>query len=285
MPDAIASRSPSLAASITGDVSRLAWWPPTRFEVSCAATPASGPEESEEVIPAAWWQRVERARNALAREEGWPVNVLARGFRAGAPWTDLVTRLRRQVPDALSVIVHGPALQRGEKAWGDPDVLVVTHLQHDRASHGIETIAAHRIGWLPPSTLQQSLLATGVLAWGEPAALEAVPSWRSDQIDPLVSLAELVRAERLLSSHPAAAVHVAAGALLIAKRGYTPWLRELPGALTSLWPEAPPLNAVVSAVFVKRARELLETWLYHWDASRLSERAQLRVPPLIGASA
>ena len=112
-----------------------------------------------------------------------------------------------------------------------------------------------------------------------------MPSWRSDQIDPLVSLAELVRAERLLSSHPAVAAHVAAGALLIAKRGYTPWLRELPSALTSLWPEAPPLNAVVSAVFVKRARELLETWLYHWDASRLSERAQLRVPPLIGASA
>ncbi|HXI15350.1 MAG TPA: glycosyltransferase [Chloroflexota bacterium] len=285
VPAAIAARSPAIAANITDDLSRLAWWPPAQSNVMSPAVLNDEVDRSVEMIPAAWWKRVERARDAVAREEGWPTKPLAIAPETASKWTSLIKHVRTRVPDALAVIVHGLALQRSEKAWGDPDVLCVTHVQTDRPSREIGTIAAHRIGWLPPSTLQQSLLATGVLVWGEPAALEAVPSWRPEQIDPLESLAEMARAEMLLTSRPKVAAYVASGALLIARRGYTPWLCDLQGVLGTLWPESPPLDAVPAADYVKCARDLLRTWLFHWDASRLSDKAELHARTLIAASA
>jgi hypothetical protein len=189
----------------------------------------------------------------------------------------------------LALIAHGAA-GRDEDVRGAPvELLAVTYLPVEggalaRAQQGLErllaparvslmAIEAHRLGWLPPSVTQQSLLAGGVLLWGDPAALRVIPSWRPDQLDPRLALDELDGAEaELAAGWPDLAVQRAAGALLIARRAYTARFDERPAALGRVWPEAPPMEASPAddaashaARFVGRARALLHDWLFTWE--------------------
>ena len=131
-------------------------------------------------------------------------------------------------------------------------------------------VEAHRLGWLPPSLLQQSLLWGGTLLWGDPAALRVLPGWRPDQLDPRLALDAIASAESDLGAgHHALAAANAAGALLLAKRRYTSRFDARAAALREAWPEAPGLptepTPEEAAAFVATARRLIEDWLFTWE--------------------
>jgi hypothetical protein len=207
-------------------------------------------------------------------------HIVDAGHRAAMTW------LRRYVPDLLAVIGHGAA-ERGEYLPGAPvELLAVVRFPPpaaltERARHSVAPLfaperceltfmAAHRLGWLPPSLLQQSLLWGGTLLWGDPAALCVIPSWRPDQLDPRLSLDLLATAESdLRTGYYSLAVHQAAGALLLARRAYRHRFDGRAEALRSVWPEAPALpvspQADEAALFVARTRSLVEDWLFTWE--------------------
>ncbi|HEV2123441.1 MAG TPA: hypothetical protein VGW38_11795, partial [Chloroflexota bacterium] len=138
----------------------------------------------------------------------------------------------------------------------------------------IEIIAGHRLGWIGPSVFQQSLLATGALLWGDRAALDSVPNWRPEQIDPRDALDEMGCAERhLADGNGVLAAHRAAGALLIARRTYTAHPGDWATRLSRVWPEAPETDSMSPQQFVAGARALLEDWLFTWEGSGMSKDA------------
>jgi hypothetical protein len=177
------------------------------------------------------------------------------------------------------VIEHGPS--------GARERLLVTRTQpaDDTTITGTPRIAAHRMGWLPPSPLQQSLLCTGRTVWGDGAALAAVPAWRPEQIDPLSALDELREAERFLASGQAArAAWRAAGALLLARRAYTAFEAKREEALAAAWPEAPSIRETEPVEFVRAARALIEHWLYVWEADDPTRVARVEFERLRAAA-
>ncbi|MGH2351058.1 MAG: hypothetical protein ACRDJN_05530, partial [Chloroflexota bacterium] len=195
------------------------------------------------------------------------------------------TWLVRQVGvNALAVILHGAA-GRGEDLPGVPlEFLLVVReapAAHDFARWRtgmaarcggapleLAVVEAHRLGWLPPSVFQQSLLAGAVLLWGDPATLGAIPGWRPDQLDPRLALDEVRAAQvDLAAGAETLAAHRAAGALLIARRAYTPRTDEHCAALRRAWPEAPDVNGTPPAAFVARAAALVEDWLLTWEGT------------------
>ena len=196
--------------------------------------------------------------------------------RRAADW------LSRRVPGALALIAHG-AGARGQSVPGAPCevLLVVTHpipADHLGRWHStlsrrlrqprlrLEALESYRLGWLPPSLLQQSLRATGVVLWGDPSILRLVPDWPPERLDPRLALDEQQAAEAdLAAGWEALAVQRAAGALLIARRAYAPGLAAR-AALRRVWPEAPAMQ-VAAAEFVPRARELIVDWLFTWEGS------------------
>jgi hypothetical protein len=162
---ALERRWPALASCLAHDLEAVRWWEPSGAGAGDLA--GFSPEEALSYVPAAWWPRLARARDELAQAEAWP-----RTPPTTIPPTD--------DPALVAVIEHGATRER----------LRVTreHRPHDG-------IAAHRIGWLSPSPLQQSLLHTGRLVCGDPAALDAIPHWRPEQVDPLMQHDERKRQE------------------------------------------------------------------------------------------
>ena len=193
-----------------------------------------------------------------------------------------------------AIIVHG-AHGRGDALADAPlDLLAATRTEtsaavseqgHAALARALPNVAVtltvrptYRVGWLPPSVFQQSLLSGAVLVWGDAAVVRAIPAWRPESIDPRASLGEMDAAERdLATGHAALAVVRAAGALLLAKRRYEPRRLHLPEALRAAWPEVPPLpsagDATSAAVFVSDARRRLHDWLFTWEGSGVSAGA------------
>ncbi|MDQ3699375.1 MAG: hypothetical protein M3442_00470, partial [Chloroflexota bacterium] len=68
----------------------------------------------------------------------------------------------------------------------------------------------------------------------------------------------------VIAAH-SAAVARAAGALLIARRAYTPKWSERREALLRVWPEAPDPEQVAPQEFVRQAVALVEGWLFTWE--------------------
>jgi hypothetical protein len=214
----------------------------------------------------------------------------------------LVEWLVRREPGALGVLAHGAPV-RGESATGAPlELLLVTRTQlkrqrlaHTRAMLAgragncrihLDAIASYRVGWLPPGTLQQSLLAGSQAAWGDAAALDVVPRWRPDQLDPRLALDDQAGAEAdLAAGWPDYAALRAVGALLIARRAYRPALAGRPEALRRAWPEAPSPDAEPADRFVARARELLVDWLFTWEGAGMVHRGVQRYVALRPAAA
>ncbi len=173
-----------------------------------------------ESLPRAWWPGIELARHGLATEEGWPqvsaLRAQGAGLRARFPkgpaapprpaGTDEVAEAARWLAgaaggDALAVYLHG-AHGRGEAlTWAPLELLVLVRRSPpapllERWRRGLtrraggcavrlEGIEAHRLGWLRPSLLQQSLLAGAVTLWGDPAGLRAIPPRPPETLDPL----------------------------------------------------------------------------------------------------
>jgi hypothetical protein len=96
--------------------------------------------------------------------------------------------------------------------------------------------------------------------------LGAIPSWPPGRLDPRLALAEAERAGTdFVAGKARLAVSRAAGALLLARRAYTPWQAGREDALRRAWPEAPRPGDVTAARFVERARELVVDWLFTWE--------------------
>ncbi len=264
-----ALRTTPRTAWVADDLRALEWWPAARFDVEPVQSSADL-RAALDALPAAWWPALGRARNALAAEEGWaepelrPVDV---NERRGTP---------PQMDDVLAVIEHGPPHLR--------DRVLVTRTHAPIA--GRTSIAAHRIGWLPPSPFQQSLLATGMTTWGDTAPLDVVPPWRADQIDPLQSLDELAEAERALSrGETERAAWLALGAVLLARRAYTAFATERREALRRSWPEATDVLDGPVGEMVRRARQLLEDWHFTWEDAGPTAGARSRFQIVRGAAA
>ena len=214
------------------------------------------------------------------------------------PWHGVAPWLRRRVPDLLAVIGHGPAAGGDEPVPGAPlEVLAVVRVRPSPALEAalpvaftrrlrgqrsqLRLVEAHRLGWLPPSVCQQSLLAGAILLWGDAAALRVIPNWRPDQLDPRLALDEQDDAEAdLAAGWSALAAYRAAGALLIARRRYEPRFDRRATALRLAWPEAPPLPRMPAAeeanTFVATARRLLHDWLFTWEGDGLGAPALTR---------
>jgi len=220
-------------------------------------------------------------------------------------WSAAVDWLHRNIPDLSAVIGHGVA-GRGEDVAGAPvEVVAVVRVPPAQGlvAQAVRSISelvvpsrlmltfieAHRLGWLPPSIFQQSLLWGGTLLWGDPAALRVIPGWRPDQLDPRLALDEVARAEADLSGgHYALAALAAAGALLLAKRRYESRFDSRAAALRAAWPEAPALPTDPApdeeAAFVARARRLIEDWLFTWEGDGLGVAAIQRIAGLLRRS-
>ncbi|HEX2034016.1 MAG TPA: glycosyltransferase family 2 protein [Chloroflexota bacterium] len=286
------------------------------FVATGAATPPSpreGEEDAEgvlgpaiEALPRAWWPWLEGARDRLARDEGW---TKGRFRAAGQPsqlgtvnselGTPSVARpaarwLEEQAGDGVvAVIVHGADGRGEDLPWAPLELaLVLDQLPAEgiverwrrgvsgfggRREVSLTVLAAHRIGWLPPSVLQQSLLAGAVLLWGDQAAVRAIPSWRPEQLDPRLALDELDLAQAALDAGAGRlATYRAAGALLVARRRYTPRHEAMPAALQEAWPEGPAMHAVPAPEFVATARALIRDWLFTWEDRGCGERVVRR---------
>ena len=221
------------------------------------------------------------------------------------PWHGAATWLQRRVPHLLAVIGHGAAAT-DERIPGAPlEVLAVARLLPLPARRAalqsafagrlpgtrgeLRMIEAHRLGWLPPSVLQQSLLFTATLLWGDAAAVRVIPGWRPDQLDPRLALDEQDGAEAdLAAGWPAPAALRAAGALLIVRRRYQPRFEGRTAALRAAWPEAPALPVALGGDDVRRfvatARRLLEDWLFTWEGEGPGAPAVARYAALWRAS-
>jgi hypothetical protein len=258
-----------------------------------------------ESLPRAWWPEVEAARSTLAAEEGWddarddPGGTTGARGGAGdallrARWGPLAAWLAGATgPGCLAVLLHG-AEGRGERLpWAPVELLVVGRegqsesrlraLQDAVAGRQpalvagrpvrLRSIPGHRLGWLPPSPLQQSLLAGAVVVWSESAAagaavLGAVPRLHPSRVDPREAGDEVAAAGADLAAGRARlAVARAGGALLIARRAYTPWYSRLAGALQTAWPEAPEPGETTAERYVDLARRLITDWLFTWERS------------------
>jgi hypothetical protein len=292
---ALAVHSPVLASTIEADARALAWWEEADSSESGPAD-ESGARESLALflrrVPAAFWPVVERSQVGLGAQLG-----ASRGRLAGSPappkWFARAADpdgLLMHVPPAgdvssgvLAIVAHGPAVEGPMVTAPALDLLLVTHehpvppaveqlrsrLEDDQeGSVRVRSMAGHRIGWQQPSVFQQSLVRTGRTVWGDGAALATVPSWRPDQIPPTGAVEELREAQRLLAAgRESEAAERAVGALLVAKRAYTPLAEERERALQQAWPEAPQLSALrqmPAAEAVALARGLVERWLFAW---------------------
>ena len=315
-PDAVSGRSAAIAARLTGDLGRLAWWHPA--DPAAAGDPQRGRGQSGtidlllaetqaavESLPRAWWPDIEAARSALAAEEGWssagadPRDAGGAGPGAAdapplARWGPLAAWLAAATGrECQAVLLHG-ADGRGERLpWAPVELLVVGReglpaarlqaLQDAVAAQQpalvagrpvrLRSIPGHRLGWLPASPLQQSLLAGAVVLWAASAAagaavLGAVPRLHPSRIDPREAQDEVAAAGADLAAGRARlAVARAGGALLIARRAYTPWHSRLAGALQTTWPEAPEPGETTAERYVDLARRLIADWLFTWEQS------------------
>ncbi|MGI8424052.1 MAG: glycosyltransferase family 2 protein [Chloroflexota bacterium] len=260
---ALSVYSSPLAVHVSTDLKMVAWW--RSYETTTTAPPLDlldfAPRAALERVPRAWWRRIESARTRLAQDEGWP------GYDAGSAHAS-PPEMR---PDAIALIEHGPPTRR--------ESLMVTreHRRSDSASTNVVEVASHRIGWMAPSCLQASLLHTGTIVWGEPAALEAVPAWRPEQIDPLSALDLLGRAERLLAAEkPDEARSNAIDALLIARRLYSPYPEDRIAELGREWPALPTPETCAVDELLRSARRLIESWLFTWRGAGMSQAARRR---------
>jgi hypothetical protein len=314
IPETLRPRSPALAASVGADLARLAWWAVGPSPGPPGQTPPpgdSGQQTTGDVEPLlaevwtavaglsrAWWPAIERARERLAVEEGWPIE--ARGPRSevrgprsmlpggttldpGPSTLDLGPQLAGAAgPDALAVVLHGADGRGEDLPWAPFELLLVmrqalppARVERLRAAvagrlrgreANLDTVEAHRLGWMPPSLRQQSLLTGAVVLWGDEAVLGAIPSWPPGSLDPRLALAEVERAGAdLVAGKARLAVSRSAGALLLARRAYTPWHAGREDVLRRVWPEAPRPGDVTAARFVERARELVVDWLFTWE--------------------
>lgn len=201
------------------------------------------------------------------------------------------------MPGLLAALAFGP-VAAGEQLAGLPlSILLVgrhiwpgeslarwrTQLERQLAPLPVDLygIEAHRLGWLPPSVAQQSLLTTAVLVWGDNAALRVIPSWRTEQLDPRLALDEYRRAEAALrAGQEPLATYYAAGALLVARCAYTPLVSPRAELLAKTWPEAPAAGAVPTPAFVERVRALVVDWLCTWEGTGPGAAAAARLETL-----
>lgn len=254
LPSALEDHSLTLSTLVAQDIDALKWWEASSGSVADMC--GFGPAEALARVPSAWWSRILAAREALAESEGWR--------RAGSASNGTA---QRADDGTIALIKHGTPTAS-------------SYLRITREANGgplDDVVAAHRIGWLPASPLQQSLLHSGTLIQGEPAALEAVPPWRAHSIDPITALDSLSRAERLCAaSQTDEAREAAADALLIARRGYTTRGDDRLAALRELWPVISQMHTLTSGEYVARARRLVQDWLFTWHDEGLSETALAR---------
>ncbi|MDQ3702940.1 MAG: glycosyltransferase family 2 protein, partial [Chloroflexota bacterium] len=263
-PSALVTRSAALAAQLTADLARIAWWdanavgmfprrdsaagvtPPAHSGAASASALTAGVgsgfveralaivQQAVEAWPRAWWPAIEGARRRLAAEQGWSEESIAvshgasrrtgdagtaernagRGRGASFGWhadSDPAPSagrwLARQAgADAQAVLLHG-AHSRGEAVSGSPleFLLVVRRAlpasRVERLRAGLwercggvavmlEVVQAHRLGWLRPSILQQSLLAGAIVLWGDADVLRVIPSWPPEALPSELALEE-----------------------------------------------------------------------------------------------
>lgn len=299
-------------------------------------------QQAVEAWPRAWWPAIEGARRRLAAEQGWPAESVGASLGASRARRDSQLAetnadfgpapgagrwlAHEAGADAVAVLLHG-AHGRGEAVAGSAlEFLLVARrgvpeARVERLGDGLRTrcgglpvmlevVEAHRLGWLRPSILQQSLLAGAVVLWGDTAVLRVVPSWPPEALPPEMALEEARGAvddlaassatengparssplgKGVAASGPrgtgsgrssdvgigldtsavaalyAAALARAAGALLIARRAYTPRWDARRDALRRVWPEAPDADGVTPQEFVRQALALVEGWLLTWE--------------------
>ena len=217
-------------------------------------------------------------------------------------------------PDVQALILHGAAGRGESLPWAPLELLLVLRRplpprQHDRlrleiarevgrlagpsgADPGpapavqVETVEGHRLGWMAPGLLQQSLLAGAVVLWGDGAVLGAIPCWPAERLDPRLALAEARGAAGDLGAGRARlAVSRAAGALLLARRGYTAWHAGRAAAVRRLWPEARIPPDATAERFVSLAEVLVTRWLFSWEGAPLPPGAVDRFQSLRAAAA
>jgi hypothetical protein len=194
-------------------------------------------------------------------------------------------------PGCQAILLHG-ADGRGERLpWAPVELLVVGRegeseprrralqeaiLGHQPALFAgrplrLRLLPGHRLGWLPASPLQQSLLVGAVVLWAESApgaaaVLAAIPCLPPSRIDPREALDEVAGAGADFAAGRARlAVARAGGALLIARRAYTPWYGRQESALQAAWPEAPEASETTAERYVDLVRRLVVDWLFTWE--------------------
>jgi GT2 family glycosyltransferase len=272
-----------------------------------------------EALPRAWWPALESSRQRLAAAEGWPLGPPALTPNPATPALAALARVSARVlggagPDVQALILHGAAGRGEHLPWAPLELLLVVRRplppgQHDRlrrelATHlgglagppgaeqgaasgpQVETVEGHRLGWMAPGLLQQSLLAGAVLLWGDGAVLGAIPSWPPERLDPRLALAEARgAADDLGAGRFRLAVARAAGALLLARRAYSPWHAGRADTVRRLWPEAPVPPDTTAERFVSLAGELVRRWLFTWEGAAAPPVAVERFRSLLAAAA
>ena len=321
-PLALRDRSPVLAACVGGDLSSLSWWGPALEglpEGQIEDRPGrllDAVRSAVEGLPRAWWPAIEASRQRLAAAEGLPPNFPP---HLAGPALPALARASRRVlegagPDVQALILHGAA-GRGESIpWAPLELLLVLRRplpprQHDylrlelaremgrlagpaggdpgpAPAVQVETVEGHRLGWMAPGLQQQSLLAGAVVLWGDGAVLGAIPCWPAERLDPRLALAEARGAARDLEAGRARlAVSRAAGALLLARRGYSAWHAGRAEAVRRLWPEARTPPDATAERFVSLAEVLVTRWLFSWEGAPLPPGAVARFQSLRAAAA
>ncbi len=321
-PLALRDRSPALAACVGGDLSYLSWWGPALEGLpEGQIEDGLGPlvailRGAVEALPRSWWPAIEASRQRLAAAEGWPSNLPP---HLASPAQTALTRASSRVlesarPDVQALILHGAAGRGESLSWAPLELLLVLRRalpprQHDRlrlqiarevgrlagpsgtdpgpapAVH-VETVEGHRLGWMAPGLLQQSLLAGAVVLWGDAAVLGAIPCWPAERLDPRLALAEVRGAAGDLGAGEARlAVSRAAGALLLVRRGYTAWHAGRVAAVRRLWPEVRIPPDATAERFVSLAEVLVTRWLFSWDGAPLPPGAVDRFQSLRASAA
>ena len=274
-----------------------------------------------ERLPRAWWPALEASRQRLAGAEGWPLGPPTLPPRPESPALAALSRASGRVldgagPDVQALILHGAAGRGEDIPWAPLELLLVLRRpfsprQRDRltqelarelgtragptgagegASAGtapatqVETVEGHRLGWMAPCLLQQSLLAGAVVLWGDGAVLGAIPSWPPERLDPRLALSEASGAACDLGAGWARlAVSRAAGALLLIRRAYSPWHTGRAAAVRRLWPEASLPPDSTAERFVSLAGDLVTRWLFAWNGAPLPPSALVRFQSLHAA--
>ena len=112
----------------------------------------------------------------------------------------------------------------------------------------VASVEAHRLGWLPPSVFQQTLLTSATLLWGDPEAIRALPAWRPGSHPAHRCAGRAPLAESTLADQRGRqALWHAETALLIARRAFATGAVQRRAALAAAWPRRPHSPAMTSS--------------------------------------